>query len=91
MHRALGAWKGEDRIWLIPRFAASVRWESEIPIRYRKSLSPELAESLLPYRFRELAIPSETFNCIDVIYIDSKRRFFAPGLCERQISGRCSV
>ena len=79
LRRAYGAWKGEDRIWLLPWVRKSFRWNSEVRIRYKRSHAKGAPNNWLLYRFQELAIPSERFDCIDVIYIDSERRFFAAG------------
>ena len=72
---------GRARIgfWLLPWIRKSFRWNSEVRIRYKRSHAKGAPNNWLLYRFQELAIPSERFDCIDVIYIDSERRFFAAG------------
>ena len=79
IRRVQEAWRGEDRIWLLPWIKGVARWSREIEIPYK--LSSRGRQNVgTPYDFRELAIQSEQFDRIDIGHIDAQRRIFVPGL-----------
>ena len=53
--RAMKAWKGESRVWLLPELKNQIRWYE--PIGDGKT------------HLSVLAIPAETLDCVDVFHI----------------------
>ncbi|PGR23028.1 hypothetical protein COC52_24860 [Priestia megaterium] len=63
IERAQKNWIGEDRIWLLPGLKEVKRWSSQVNI----------------FTFKECAIPSESFNVINVIDVTKQRTMYPPG------------
>lgn len=63
--RAIQAWKGECRVWLLPDLRKEVRWDEPIGDAKRR----------LPV----LAIPAETLDCVDVFHIGEDARVWGLG------------
>ena len=62
IERAFSSWQGEHRLWLLPGLSERRLWVHE----------------QAGVRFLEAAIPSESFDRIDVLHVDADRRVYAP-------------
>ena len=71
--RAMQAWKGECRVWLLPDLKKEVR--SEEPIGDGNG------------SFRVLAIPAETLDCVDVFHIGENGQVWGQGSAIRFPAG----
>jgi hypothetical protein len=76
----LRAYRGDDRIWLLPWIERSFRSKTLIDIPYNSSDDRAAGQDAAPYMFQELAIKGDRFDRIDILHIDTENRVFAPGM-----------